>query len=410
MERVERMHVSLREALRIPLGPGRRRRVAFALALGVPVLLAANLLLPESPTVGIPTAKVERGDVRLTLSESGELRAAQQTTVSATNDKQITWLVAEGARVKQGDLLVRFESQKYEIAKGTAESMLAVTRADLTRALSEREARESTERKALLDYESLPELAEKGYINHTELEKARLAYEEVRAANHAFDAAVAAARANVNRAEQEVQMQQRKLDEGLVQAPCDGVVVYAGAGDPAAPRKIAVGMIPFEGMPLLYLPDTSSMMVDAEISEFDLGKLRVGSRAELRLDAYPELRFQGEVVSVGALARQKISRVTGKPTGVKVFDVTVRVQGDDERLKPGLSASVEILVSEHPAALYLPLAAIFVDELDRTVVYRRDRRGVEERVVELGGSTDRIAIVSRGLAEGDEVLLAAPQT
>jgi RND family efflux transporter MFP subunit len=405
------MNVSIREALgRIPLWSGRRRRVALALALGAPVLLAASLLLPRSATVSIPTAKVERGDVRLTLSESGELRAAQQTTVSATNDKTITWLIPEGTRVKQGDLLVRFEAQKYEIAKTTAESVLAVARAELTRALSERKARESTEQRVLLDYETLPELAEKGYINHTELEKARLAYEEVRAANSAFDASVAAARANVTRAEQEVQMQQQKLDEGLVYAPCEGVVVYAGAGDPAAPRKIAVGMIPFEGMPLLFLPDTSSMMVDAEISEFDLGKLRLGSRAELRLDAYPELRFQGEVASVGALARQKMSRVTGKPTGVKVFDVTVQVQGDDERLKPGLSASLEILVSEHPGALYLPLAAIFVDELDRTVVYLRDGRSVEERVVELGGSTDRIAIVSRGLAEGDEVLLAAPQS
>jgi len=168
-------------------------------------------------------------------------------------------------------------------------------------------------------------------------------------------------------------------------------------------------MIPFEGMPLLYLPDTANMVVDAEISEFDLGKVHIGSVAELRLDAYPEARFAGEVVSVGALARQKISRITGKPTGVKVFDVRVRVQGDDERLKPGLSTTLDILVSEHAAVLYVPLAAIFLDELDRTVAYRQNGRGVEERVLTLGGSTDRIAIVTEGLAEGDEVLLVAPE-
>jgi multidrug resistance efflux pump len=287
--------------------------------------------------------------------------------------------------------------------------MLAVAQADLAKARAEREARQSTEEKALLEYESLPELAEKGYINKSELGRARLAYLEVKAANHAFDAAVLAARANVDRAGQEVEVQQRKLDEGEVHAPCDGVVVYASGGEASNPIKISVGMIPFEGMPLLYLPDTSNMVVDAEISEFDLGKVHIGSLAELRLDAYPEARFAGEVASVGALARQKISRITGKPTGVKVFDVRVRVQGDDERLKPGLSTTLDILVSEHAAVLYLPLAAVFLDELDRTVAYRKNGRGVEERVLTLGGSTERIAIVEQGLEEGDQVLLVAPE-
>ena len=405
-------------AWRLDLGLARRllarvnrRRLAWAFAPLVLLLVAVlmNGSLGREAEVALPTARVERGDVSITLTESGELRAAQQTTVSATNDKLIVWLIPEGARVAKGDLLIRFESNKYELAKRTAESMLAVARADLAKAVSEREARHSTEQKAKLDYESLPELAEKGYINHNELEVARLAYEEVRAANRAFDAAVVAAQANVARAEQEVTVQQQKLDEGTVYAPRDGVVVYATSGDLANPVKISVGMIPFEGQPLLYLPDTSSMIVDTEISEFDLGKVKVGSQAALRVDAYPGARFRGEVVSVGALARQKVSRVTGKATGVKVFDVQVKVLDDDERLKPGLSTTVDFQVSEHRGALYVPLAAVFLDELDRTVAYVTDGGGSEERLIQLGDSTDRIAIVEQGLAEGEEVLLVAPE-
>jgi RND family efflux transporter MFP subunit len=389
---------------------GDRRRLAWITGAAVLVVALALLgLLRQEASAALPSAKVERGDVRIVLTESGELRAAQQTTVSAANDKLINWLVPEGTRVAKGDLLIRFEAGKYELSRNTAKSMLAVARADLAKALSEREARRSTEEKARLDYASLPELAEKGYINHNELEAARLAYEEVRAANLAFDAAVAAARANVARAEQDMAVEQQKLDEGTVYAPRDGVVVYATSGDATKPLKISVGMIPFEGQPLLYLPDTSSMVVDAEISEFDLGKVQPGSRAELRLDAYPEARFAGEVVKVGALARQKISRITGKATGVKVFDVQVQVLDDDERIKPGLSTTVEFLVSEHEDALYVPLAAIFLDELDRTVAYVRNGGSVEERLVELGASTDRIAIIAQGLAEGDEVLLVAPE-
>jgi hypothetical protein len=104
-----------------------------------------------------------------------------------------------------------------------------------------------------------------------------------------------------------------------------------------------------------------------------------------------------------------VSRLTGKPLGIKVFDVTVEVEGGDDRLRPGLTARVEILVSEHSEVLYVPVAAVFVDELDQMVVYRRRGDSVETRSVVLGGSTDRVAIVTSGLEEGDEILLAAPE-
>lgn len=379
-----------------------------AAALVALVLASGVLRAPASLDVA-PTARVQRGDIRITLTESGELRAATQATISAPNDKQIVWLVPEGSVVKKGDPLVRFESQKYVIAKSAAESALAVARADLQRALSDLAGHRATEERARLEYVSLPPLAEKGFITKNELDSARLAYEEVRAATRSLQAAVDAARANVTRAEQEVSQQERKLEEGTVQAPRSGVVVYATTGDAQNPRKITVGMTPFEGMELMYLPDPSSMRVDVEISEFDLAKIQVGSEVALRLDAYPEASFRGEVESIASLARQKISRITGKPIGVKVFDVSIRVLDQDKRLRPGLTTTAEILVSENPHVLYVPVAAVFVDELDRTVVYVREGEEVREQVVELGGSTERVAIVHSGLEEGDELLLTPPE-
>jgi len=358
----------------------------------------------------IPTARVQQGDVRITIIESGELRAEQQATISATNDKQIIWLVPEGTRVKEGDLLIRFESQKYEIAKGTAESALAVARADLSKAQSQLEAQKVAQEKARLEYASLPELAEKGYVNRSELDGARLGHQEMLAATRSFEAAVEAARANVQRAESDVGQQERKLAEGSVYAPRDGVVVYATIGEGTNRRKISVGVTPFEGMELMYLPDPSSMRVDAEISEFDLAKVRVGSPVELRLDAYADVVFRGEVARVSSLARQKISKVSGQPIGVKVFDVTIAVTDQDERLKPGLSTTVEILVSENPDVLYVPVAAVFLDEQDQAVVYVKDGGRPVKRPVTLGGSTDRLAIVESGVKAGEELLLDLPQT
>jgi hypothetical protein len=162
-------------------------------------------------------------------------------------------------------------------------------------------------------------------------------------------------------------------------------------------------------MELMYLPDPSSMRVDAEISEFDLAKVRVGSPVALRLDAYADAVFRGEVVAISSLARQKISKVSGQPIGVKVFDVTIAVSDQDERLRPGLSTTVEILVSENPDVLYVPVAAIFLDEHEQAVVYVKQGGHPVKRPVELGGSTDRLAIVTSGVEAGEELLLGLPQ-
>lgn len=388
-----------------------RRRVRTLLALGAAAglaLLGWGWLGDGSATSDLPTAQVRRGPVRITITEVGELRAADQVTISAPNDKTIVWMVPEGTRVAKGDPLIRFESRKYEILTETAQSALAVARADLRRAESELAGQRAAEEKTRLDYEALPELAEKGFITTNELESARLGHEEVRAQTRSFVARLEAARAGVERAENDLKGEQRRLGEGEVRAPRDGVVVYAVHGDDTEQRKIEVGMLPFEGMALMYLPDPENMTVATEISEYDLAKILVGSPVELRLEAYSEIAFAGRVSQIASLARRKISRVTGKPTGLKVFDVTIDVLDRDERLRPGLTAMVEILVTEHPDSLYVPVAGIFVDELDRLVAYRRNGNGWEATSLEVGGSTDRVAILDGGLDEGDEIALVRP--
>ncbi len=388
---------------------GRPALLVLAALAGVLVLaMAFRALLSGSSASTVPTAPVSRGDVRITITEAGELRAQHQSTIQATNDKMIVWMAPEGAWVKQGDPLVKLDSSKYDIQRSGATSGLEMARAQLEAALSDQQAHASTLRKAQLDFETLPELARQGFINQTEVESARLKYEEVRAATRSHEAAVAAARANVERAEQEVNQAQRKFDLGVMVAPRDGLVVYAMVGDPGSSRKVQVGMTPFEGMDLMYLPDLSSMVVETEISEVDLARVKVGTPADLRLDAYPDHVFRGEVTLVSGLARQKVSRVTGKATGLKVFDVTIKVLDTDERLKPGLTATADILVAEYPQALYIPISAIFLDELDETIAYVDGAFGVETRKLEIADSSDRVAVVREGLSEGDQVLLGMP--
>ncbi len=390
-------------------GKNRRKMTMIVLpALIFTLFIGNKFLVSDTDTGNIPTAKVKRGQVTIKITEIGELRAQHQATISAVNDKQLIWMAPEGQWVQEGDTLIKYASEKYVISSGEAHSALLVAKADLTKAMSDLEAQGTKEEAARKNYESLPELAKKGFVMESEVEQARLAHMELKSRTVAFHAAVDAARANVERAERALEQEQRKLREGVTLAPRAGLVVYATYGDVESQKKVDIGMTPFEGMDLMYLPDISSMLVDTEISEVDLSRIKIGLPVEIRLDAYPDAVFMGEIKTIADLARRKISRVTGKLTGAKVFSVTVKVVDQDVRLKPGLSATAEIIVNAHENALYIPLETVFVDEQDHTIAYVKKRGSIEARPIVIEESNDRVAIVKEGLQEGEELLLDRP--
>lgn len=389
-----------------------RRKMLFFGAAGVVLLLAlsSSLLISETDDTSIPTARVKQGQVTIKISETGELRAQDQVVISAETDKQILWLVPEGTTVEEGDTLIRYESEKYIISKGEAESGVLVAQSDLVRAESDLEALEAREQSAKKNLETLPDLVKKGFIQQSEVEQAELAYLELKSKARSLKAALNAAQANVQRAQRGLDQQERKLRQGAVLAPRAGLVVYAMTGDVENQKKISVGMIPFEGQELMYLPDISSMMVDTEISEVDLARVNNGMPVEIRLDAYTGAVFKGQVTYIADLAKRKISRVTGKATGAKVFDVTIQVLDQDKRLKPGLTATLDIIVGQHENILSIPLEAVFLDDQDQTITYVKRRGGVDVRRIHIIESNDRVAVVKDGLDAGEEILLGRPSS
>ena len=386
-----------------------REAVVTVAVVGIAVLMAGSLFA-RSQEGGIAKVRAQKGEVTIKVSQTGELRAQHQMTISAPTDKQILWMVAEGTYVQGGDSLVVFESEKYVISKSQAQTTVQVERANLDAALNNFHAQQSKEEAAPKRYESLPALARKGYVQESEVEQARLDYLELKSRTGSLAAAVNAARAQVQHANTAVEQEERKLRQGVILAPHAGLVVYATAGSEGEQKKVSIGMTPFEGMDLMYLPDVSSMLVDTEISEVDLSKVGVGLPASVQLDAYPGVSFKGEVVSVGNLARRKMNRATGRASGARIFDVTVRVLDHDPRLKPGLTAIVDIIADVRKDAIHVPMEAIFYDDQEKPVVYVKRRGHVEKRRVELGPSNDRVTIVDQHLREGEEVLLSLPGT
>jgi HlyD family secretion protein len=410
MRRMSLFSHFFREAEKFLAAADRRKLAMMVAPFAIVVFWAgSNFWASEDDSQEIRHAKVKRGPVTIKIVESGELRAQDQVTISAVTDKRILWLVPEGKWVEEGDTLVRFESEKYEIARGEGQSEVLLAKADLAKALSELEAQQRQEDAVRKNYEILPPLAQKGFIMEYEVEEARLKYVEAKSNTRALQAMVQAARAKVARTEQALGQQERKLRQGVALAPRAGLVVYAIVGDEENRRKIAVGMTPLEGMDLLYLPDVSSMLVDIQVSEVDLARLKVGLPVEVRLDAYPDEVFKGEIQTIADLAKPKFNLMTGKFGGAKIFDVTIRVLERDLRLKPGLTATVDIIAHEYDDALYIPIEGVFLDDQSQPFVYVKQRGKITPRPVVIGDSNERIVVIEEGLQEDEEILLGRPE-
>ena len=130
--------------------------------------------------------------------------------------------------------------------------------------------------------------------------------------------------------------------------------------------------------------------------------MRAGQRAFIRLEAFPGPVFTGIVGELAAMA----SPQPGAPD-IRVFELIVDIDEQDDRLKPGMSAEVEIILAKVPDVLSVPLSAI-VDRNDYPAVYRLEDSQFNKVAVELGQENATSAIVSFGLSAGDIAALTKP--
>jgi len=193
------------------------------------------------------------------------------------------------------------------------------------------------------------------------------------------------------------------LEKTTICAPFSGIAILFETFRDGEQRKPRVGDQAWENQPLLYLPDMSSMIVKTQIREIDLHKIRLGQKCMVRVDAYPDAQFEGEVTFVGVLASKRFEGGIGE----KYFQLTLSLKNDDSRLRPGMTARVSILTDSVKDALCVPSQAIF-DDGGTKYCYMYTGRSFERAAVSLGKQNEDLAEILSGLEEGDKVSLVKP--
>ena len=401
--------------------------------------------LPSDEAGTVASFPVQQGEFVIALNlKGGELEAIKAENVTAPHvrgELKITHLFPEGEKVEVGDLLADFDNVEFVKRVTDADQALEVAKAELAKSAANQKAQKARLDGELKNQEAQLRLAElqvekmkfESTIQKEETQlAARQAELRLEQAATKLESQIIIDGAQTKQLELDISRKERELKKATadlrnlkVKAEKPGLVVYAKKWSPTGPIKVRVGDEIWGGQALISLPDLTRMRVKTYVNEVDVDKLEKGQLATIKLDALLEPTFHGSITSIANLGRDKEGE-----KNVKVFDVEIEIEEEDSRLKPGMSATSEVIVETVPPRpvpqpdtvkqeitaelpdpvpepLYIPLDAVF-EKGGETIVYRLVDGQPVEQVVVLGQRNENYVIVEDGLGPDDDVTLRDP--
>ncbi|MBZ8140394.1 efflux transporter periplasmic adaptor subunit [Rubrivivax gelatinosus] len=377
-------------SLKAARGPAPRRRGRRWIWLGIGIAVALALVTwtrgaPEvqatSVTSAYPSARFAE------LNASGYVVAQRRAAVaSKATGRLIELRVREGSVVKAGDLIGRIDAADIVPVVMAAEA--GVRQADASRRQAAVELAN-----ARAELERTLGLKEQGFVSPQAVDAAQRRADAAAAALAAAEAAVAQSRA-------QLKVQQVGRDNTEIRAPFDGVVLNknANVGDLITPLSSATGALGA----VVTMADMSTLEVEADVSEANVGRIRIDQPVEIALDALPDLRLAGSVARIVPTVDRAKATVMTK----------IRFEQLDPRILPEMAARVVFLSQPAGAADRQPVLALnpkaVVERGGRRVVLRIAADGRLQAVPVTPGRTlgDLLEIAPGALKAGERVVLA----
>ena len=317
---------------------------------------------PRIRTITVRPVKAEKGEIRERLLLTGSLKPKEQVDVTPKSTGRVERiLVHVGDRVKVGDLIAELERDELEQQVRRAEAAIEVSRA----ALAQRQA-ELVNAEAVLS--RAEKLREDGLIAPQDYEMQRTQAAVVRSQ-------VKLSEAQVRQAEAELRELRIRLEQTRIYAPIHGQV---------AARYVDVGALVSPNTPLVKLVNLSTLITSANVPERDVGKLRVGNRALVRVDAFGDREFTGRVARIAPVL----------DAATRSANIEIEIPNPGGLLKAEMFARVELELGTTREAVLIPREAL---------VYR----GAQAGVYLIKGDRPEFQPIETGLTQGDKVEVLA---
>ncbi len=395
--------------------------IAVLAALAWGGMRVIQLTAPEDRNE-IPTTKVRKGKVTITVSARGELQGGNSEVLTAPmvgGDLPITSLREPGEMVKPGDIVVEFDTTAQEFSLREAQADLAEAEQQVIKAEADAEASLEEARYQAVSAAADVKLAElevrKNPIlasiparqNDIALDVAKnkqlQAERDFKNKTATAGAGIAIQKAAVDKSRVLAEQAQRQIESMVLKAKTAGYVaiqqnsnqnnLYYGQQLP----EYHVGDASRSGQAVAQIPDMSNWEVSASIPELDRGHLDAGQKVTIRAAAIPGREFRGHVKSLGGTSGSAWDRR---------FECRIALDETGPELRPGMTSNILITVEALNDVLWVPSQALFESD-GRAFVYLRTPQGFVPHDVQLVRRSESQAVVT-GIAEGELVAMSNP--
>jgi HlyD family secretion protein len=372
--------------------------------IGVVVLLIAGLLTAGfvsrrgKDVTPVTLGKVERKDLTSKVSANGRIDAKRKVDLSANVMGQVVNLaVREGDAVKKGEFLLQIDQKQLAATAQGADAALQAV-------FSDRDAAKATAIAAEQDYQRAVKNFEQKIIPRADLDRAQSARDSARANVTGLEQRIGQARANLAAAND-------TLSKTTMRAPMSGIVTAL----PVEEGEVAViGTMNNAGTVLMTIADMSVVEAVMEVDETDIPSVKVGQRATVTIDAYPNKTYPGLVTEVASSPIKTAGVAQTGTTQAVNFEVKIQVENPPPDVRPGFSASADIITGTRVKTLAIPIQALVVREKpgsaaggkpqDEEGVFLNQNGVVKFETVKTGLSGDSAIELVSGAKEGQQII------
>ncbi|HBE43372.1 MAG TPA: RND transporter [Bacteroidales bacterium] len=368
--------------------------------------------------------EARRGQFDILVTTTGELQAENSTDIKGPEftqsrniramDIKITDLVPEGTEVKEGDYIATLDRTSFDNSLKdelenlvTYETNLEVKMLDTAVSLSN--LRDQIKNLRFSVEEAEITLQESKYEPPTTIRQAEIALDKAQRSLEqsirGYELKVEQARSDMRTIKNRLAEQRQRvtdlqkiLSQFVIYAPSDGMVIYK-RDRTGAKRKVGSSISPWDNV-VATLPDMSTMISKTYVNEIDVSKVKTGQQVDIMVDAFPDKRYTGTVLSVANIGEQLPN------ADAKVFEVIIKINGSDPILRPSMTTGNKIVTKTIEDVIYIPLESVQTGSDSIPFVYLKNG---SKQIVVLGESNENNVVVEQGIELGIQIYLNTPE-
>lgn len=383
--------------IRFPRGK-RKNRKMMVLLLAITIVITAIVIIGlqsrrEKP-LKVNITQVNKQDLKSIVSASGEVKPKRQVDISAQISGRIVKIgVEEGQSVREGDFLLKLDATQFEANADRDRAIIRTFRAELIKAEAQLKKDESY-------YKRQKQLFDSKLISRDQLEAAEASHNISKAQYNAI-------LYQIKQAEASLQSALDTLSKTVYNSPITGIITSLSVEE----GEIAmIGTMNNPGTVLMTIADLSVMEVEVEVDETDVINLQIGQVSDVQIDALPGQNIKGEITEIGSSALRKNTSAEES----KDFKIVITLEEPPGVLKPGLSASADIITAQRKSVLSIPISSLVLRDVasDDGSLSEEQEEGVfvvtgnqvKFQAVQKGILGEMMVEITSGLKEGQRIV------